>query len=113
MSTHLNANANVSFDSNANANANAIFQGRIQMQMQMFWGRIKKNANVMVTHLQMHLQMCNQNICIFFNATPKQCKCICKRFGSILTICFIWRKNNVMYTNTLLIYLINAVVHLL
>ena len=31
--------------------------------------------------------------------------------GFILTICFIWRKNNIMYTNTLLIYLINTVVH--
>ena len=42
------------------------------------------------------------------------CKCIWiifKCFGFILTICFIWRKNNVMYTNTLLIYLINTVVH--
>ena len=46
MSTHLNANANVSLDSNANENANVIFQERIQIQFEMFWGRIlmqKKN----------------------------------------------------------------------
>ena len=30
---HLNANAN--------ANANAIFQERIQIKMQLFWGRIQ------------------------------------------------------------------------
>ena len=75
MSTHLNANANVSLDSNANANANAIFQECIQTQI--FLGRI-----------QMQIQMCWLHIL----------KC-----GFILTFCFIWRKNNVMYTDKLLI----------
>ena len=46
MSTHLNAN--VSLESNANA----IFQERMQMQKVL---GLHSNANVLVTHLQMHL----------------------------------------------------------
>ena len=82
---HLKANANVSLDSNTSANA--IFQERIQMQM--FWG---------YTQMQMFLlHICK---CIWINF---------KWFGFILTFCFILKKKNVMYTNTLLIYLKNTV----
>ena len=87
MSTHLNANAKVSLDSNANA----MFQER--MQMQNVFGS-HSNANALVTHLEMHLN--------YF-----------QMFGYILTICFIWRKKTVMYTNTLLIYFINIYKHII
>ena len=50
------------------------------------------NGNVLVTYLQMDL--------ISFQI-----------FAFILTFCFILGENNVIYTNTLLIYLINTVVH--
>ena len=80
----MHLNENVSLDSNVNA----IFQEHIQMQM--FWGRTK-----------MQMFWLHMYKCILINF---------KYFGFILTFCFIWRKNNVMYTNTLLIYLINTVV---